>query len=67
MDRVFARCKTCHLWFNTGISVEGFKESASVEVSCPVGHLNTYSREELRPESSFERRYRRVAGRLVNL
>lgn len=65
---LFARCRTCLLWFNTGID-EGeklrFNESSKLKLSCPLGHSHDYEINELREKVRFEKKVRRVAGRPI--
>lgn len=67
MGRLYVRCKTCGIWFNTGIEAEVVNQVlVGKRHKCPMGHENLYSPQDYRDEGFFERRQRRVAGRLVN-
>lgn len=69
MGPLYVKCKTCHLWFKSGLSVESFdlKPQTAMERvhECPMGHRHFYSREDYANEARFGPRVRRVSGRVV--
>lgn len=64
--RVFLKCKTCGIIFNTWIEVDPLKplKLEKDEFKCPVGHAHTYTTSDLIFDTG-EKKYRRIAGRPI--
>ena len=66
MSKLFVKCKTCGIWFNTGLesaNLHGLNDEGRVH-KCPLGHEHKYSKADYKSEEFFNRP-RRVAGRLT--
>lgn len=70
MGRIFVKCKTCLLIFNSNLESENIvRDTSSQElstISCPLGHSHDYNSSELIEESAFDTRGHRIAGRPVS-
>lgn len=63
---LYVRCRSCGLYFNSGLPEQGMvKGQERYVLACPMGHMYEYAAQELVEETAFERRARRVAGRLL--
>lgn len=65
---LYARCKVCGIFFNSGLQEgQGVRLGADEQLTlrCPTSHVASYSKSELVGEERFARRAKRVAGRLI--